>query len=317
MAPPSRFEAERLDRVTDIANAMEQSARPSEKPVPDPPTETANPMHRSDRKLFTHLGIPGATLVGAGLVGLAAIFTGWPHSGFALATVCFLAAFVMWLRLSETKLKAPPQPLSVALLGFVAVMTWTLIGWQIWLRFNAPVPIVRGYTQVQLDKAVVDGKAQAIVPIQSKLDDMTRQRDAAQAEVTRLRQQQAAQQTAGASAPANSQATGDLINWGQLGFGYQGGPEPIFIDIEIPAQIIASFPVELKDAYIVSGTTGQRLPMTLDAGKAGKILPNAAYPIPNGLGFYLSAELSRRSIPSIYCLAGERSIFLLNTAQKI
>jgi hypothetical protein len=84
----------------------------------------------------------------------------------------------------------------------------------------------------------------------------------------------------------------DPIRWEQLGFGFQGGPEPMFIDIEVLAEITGTLPVEIKDAYIMSGTTGEKLPMMLDTGKEGKILPRDANPIPNGMRFYLTAMLS-------------------------
>jgi hypothetical protein len=118
--------------------------------------------------------------------------------------------------------------------------------------------------------------AKELETVRSQIADLKQQNDA-------LRQASSQQ------APATADQS--PIKWGQLGFGYMGGAEPTFIDIEIPASITGALPVELKDAYIISGTTGARLPMMLDAGKAGKILPREAYPIPNGISFYLTAEL--------------------------
>jgi hypothetical protein len=93
------------------------------------------------------------------------------------------------------------------------------------------------------------------------------------------------------SAP-NDQGSTAPIRWEQLGFGFQGGPEPMFMDIEILSEITGMLPVEIKNAYIISGTTGEKLPMMLDAGKEGKILPRNANPIPNGMRFYLTATFS-------------------------
>jgi hypothetical protein len=81
------------------------------------------------------------------------------------------------------------------------------------------------------------------------------------------------------------------VTWGKLGFGYAGGAEPTFIDIEIGATITDPLPVKLRDAYIVSGTTGEHLPMMLSAGKDGEILPRDANPIPSGVHFFLTAKL--------------------------
>jgi hypothetical protein len=92
--------------------------------------------------------------------------------------------------------------------------------------------------------------------------------------------------------PVTPQSITDPIRWGQLGFGFQGGPEPMFMDIEVLAEITGALPVEIKDAYIISGTTGEKLPMMLDAGKEGKIFPRDANPIPNEMSLYLFATLS-------------------------
>jgi hypothetical protein len=94
------------------------------------------------------------------------------------------------------------------------------------------------------------------------------------------------------SSPPNDQGPTDPIRWEQLGFGFQGGPEPMFTDIEVLSEITGTLPVEIKDAYIISGATGEKLLMMLDAGKEGKILPRDANPIPNGIRFYLTATFS-------------------------
>ncbi len=152
--------------------------------------------------------------------------------------------------------------------------------------------------------ATAEDIAKATAPIQAQLDaashelqaEVQRAREAAKeletvrSQIADLRQQNdALRQASSQLKPTSADQT--PIKWGQLGFGYQGGAEPTFIDIEIPASITGTLPVELKDAYIISGTTGARLPMMLDAGKSGKILPREAYPIPNGMSFYLTAEL--------------------------
>jgi len=158
--------------------------------------------------------------------------------------------------------------------------------------------------------------------LQSRLTTLTQERDQARQQFTDA---QARIQTLEArpnksrpqSTPApNDQGPTDPIRWEQLDFGFEGGPEPMFIDIEVLAEITGTLPVQIKDAYIISGTTGEKLPMMLDAGKEGKILPGDANPIPNGMRFYLTTTLSSPLNGLRLLSNGERYSFSQNTTTR-
>jgi hypothetical protein len=70
------------------------------------------------------------------LVGCTIIFNGWPHVGSEIAVACFLGVFIMWLGLTDTKLKAPPRWFFVTYLSLLAFVTWGLLGWNVWNYFH-------------------------------------------------------------------------------------------------------------------------------------------------------------------------------------
>jgi hypothetical protein len=83
------------------------------------------------------------------------------------------------------------------------------------------------------------------------------------------------------------------IAFDPLGFGFQGGPEPMFLDLEIRGTVVGTYPVELKDAYLISQITGEKMQLMLEAGKEGRILPRDANPIPPELPFWLDAKFEK------------------------
>ena len=134
---------EREDRKQDIAAAIEQSERSSEKAIVPANPETASPMHPRDWRLFFYLGIPAALAVTIFGVGLGAFIAGSPHWGFGLCapSAGVLGVMAVYLLDKKPKTLKPPYPF-VALTG-IAVLTWIFIGWQTWLFFTRPSRVTR------------------------------------------------------------------------------------------------------------------------------------------------------------------------------
>ena len=177
--------------MENMKRGIEQRERSSEKTVADPAPETTSPMHARDRRFYVILAwsaIPAALIVGCFIAwGGGQLPWYWAVSGIVMGLLGMCAATLYAL---EKKAPSPRYPGPI-IIG-IAVMTWVLIGWQTWLAFHSPV---QSYTQAQLDSSVEAAKAKATAPIQAQLDTVTRQRDAALADVVALRHQlEAAQQ---------------------------------------------------------------------------------------------------------------------------
>jgi hypothetical protein len=180
--------------------------RPSKPPHAPMPTmqEVANPMHPRDRRFYVIIAwsaVPAALIASCFIAWGGGQLPGdWAIAGIIVGLLGMCAATLYAL---DKEAPSPRYPGPI-ILG-IAVVTWLLIGGQTWLFFHSPS---QGYTQAQLDKAVEDGKAQALTKtsgLQTQLDTVTQQRDAALSEAATLRRQlEARAASPSATAPQQS-----------------------------------------------------------------------------------------------------------------
>lgn len=94
--------------------------------------------------------------------------------------------------------------------------------------------------------------------------------------------------------PNNSKAT-DLLKWDDhLGHSYSSAADGTIYTqaIQISAQNVSDHEIQLEDAYIVSGETGEKGTLKIGAVGSGWIFPGETNPIPPNNKFTLRAEFN-------------------------
>lgn len=283
--PPENTERSETVRQTierSISEVQNRNAEAS-KAQPSSPTELelAKPMHQRDRWLYVVLGwaaIPTSLFVS----GIGAFINGSPHWGAGLCVAGLIGMYAVSMHLLEQRQPVPSSPGPI-LIG-IAILSWAFVGWQTWLALRAPS---QGYTQTQLDAAVSEAKTS----VHSKLEETSKERDAtiaerdsARRELANTRQElEAARKSAHVPAlqmQANA-VDGPLhwnpdLSWGALGTGH--GQVMAFVYFR--ATNVSGTAVQLKDAYILSGLTGAKLPLKVNIPYAGATSIAEINPIP-------------------------------------
>jgi len=237
-----RESIQRTARMSVDRDHVRDNPPPPPPRMPTPPLSDplgGQPMHPRDRRLYVILAwtaIPAALFAGCFIAwGSGQLPGSWAIVGMLVGIVGMAIGTVYALE------KKAPLPRSPGPIMFgIAVLTWLLIGWQTWLYSHSPV---QGYTRAQLDKAVEEGKAQAIVTataqLRSELGGLKRDLENPSSPDTSLQKGPIAWNLGSQFLVASSNGASDLIN----GIFLQG---------------TSTASIGFKEAYAVSGLTGHR-----------------------------------------------------------
>jgi hypothetical protein len=245
--PPSRNDLRR-----DIASAIEESGRPSEVPSTGPHMSDPVPKNWVDAVPAVLFGFYG---LGFALEAVAAMNRGEINVFIldSIACVVLTAIAVMWVKYRKW---LPAKLVSTTTL-VVTDARWLVGAAAVLLIASALSPYAqqRHFPFIGESTSPTD-VANVTAPLQSRLEEVTRERDAARAEAAQMKQQLAA--TAQRPAQPPPQSTQGPINW-QADFqlvATGGGPEAQINSVLFQGTSTTS--VEFKEAYAISGITGHR-----------------------------------------------------------